>query len=233
MWSPVQRHYRFWGRCLNYLTTSSRKSEKKERLDYACGEGSASLSSWSTTSPSTDESPVPHVLSRRLTSYLQWSACLEDRTGGGSYPSRAEYLDPQGIIDVLFFSPQTVVEERAVAEEAEVEDESEEETSEEEESYSEYNEEDPGEEEDEDQLEEEEESEWETLGEEADCAEAQEEDPEAAARQREEIMAGKQPLEYKSGADLPILNDPTRDLKPPKNDDGDSTAETSSPPARK
>ncbi|GBG70162.1 hypothetical protein CBR_g6293 [Chara braunii] len=129
-----------------------------------------------------DESRVPHILSRRLTPYLQWSACLEDRTRGGSYPSRVEYLNPQGIIDVLFFQTRTTVEE-----EAEVEDESEEETSEEEGSYSEYNEEESraeSEEEEEDQLEEEEGFEWETLGEEADRAEAQEEDPEAAARRR-------------------------------------------------
>ncbi|GBG68566.1 hypothetical protein CBR_g3111 [Chara braunii] len=156
------------------------------------------------------ESPVPHVLQQRLTPYLQWSACLEDRTGGGSYPSRTEYLNPRGIIDTLFFSPRTAVDERAVAEEAEVEDESEEETSEESGSYSEYSAEESGgeeEEEEEDQLEEEEESEWETLGEEADRAETQEEDPEAA-RKREEIAARKQPLEFASGVDLPIPNDP-------------------------
>ncbi|GBG59477.1 hypothetical protein CBR_g38501 [Chara braunii] len=183
-----------------------------------------------------DESPVPHVLSRRLTPYLQWSACLEDRTGGGSYPLRAEYLNPRGIIDVLFFSSRTAVEERVVAEEAEVEDESEEETTEEEGSYSKYCKEESGaesekEEEEEDQLEEEEGSEWETLREEADHAESQEEDHEAAASQREEIAAGKQPLEYASGADLPIPNDPTKDPEPPKNDNGDSAVENSSAPA--
>ncbi|GBG64677.1 hypothetical protein CBR_g46219 [Chara braunii] len=184
-----------------------------------------------------DESPVPHVLSRRLTSYLQWSTCLEDRTGGGSNPSRAEYLNPRGIIDILFFSPRTTVEERVVAEEAEVEDESEEETSEEAGSYSEYSEEESGEEEEEeeeDQLEEEEESEWETLGEEADRTETQEEDPEVA-RRREEIAAGKQPLKFESGADLPISNDPgpTEDPEPPQNDDGDPTTEASSTSARR
>ncbi|GBG73364.1 hypothetical protein CBR_g16078 [Chara braunii] len=164
-----------------------------------------------------------------------WSACLEDLTGGGSYPSRVEYLKPRGIIDVLFFSPRTAVEERVVAEKVEVEDESEEETLKEEGSYSEYSEEEPEEEDEEEeqegQLEEEEESEWETLGEEADCAEAPEEDPEAAARRREEIAVGKQPLEFASGADLPISNDPTKDPEPPKNDGGDPTAETSSAPA--
>ncbi|GBG60806.1 hypothetical protein CBR_g12544 [Chara braunii] len=82
-----------------------------------------------------DESPMPHVLSRRLTPYLQWSACLEDRTEGDSYPLRAKYLNPRGIIDILFFQPRTAAEEEAVAEEAEVEDESKEETTEEEGSY--------------------------------------------------------------------------------------------------
>ncbi|GBG67990.1 hypothetical protein CBR_g1109 [Chara braunii] len=129
-------------------------------------------------------------------------------------------------------------QERAVAEEAEVEDGSEEDTSEEEGSYSEYSEEEPGEEEEEeeeeeDQLEEEEGSKWETLGEEADRAEVHEEDPETAARRREEIAARKQPLEYASCADLPIPNDPTNDPEPPKNDDGDLAAETSSAPARR
>ncbi|GBG77415.1 hypothetical protein CBR_g23864 [Chara braunii] len=177
-----------------------------------------------------DESRVPHVLPRRLTLYLQWSACLEDRTGGGSYPSRAEYLNPRAIIDILFFSPRTVVEERVVEEEAEVEDESGEETSEEEGSYNEYSEEESGgegEEEEEDQLEEEEESEWETLGEEVDRAKAQEEDPKAA-RRREEIAPRKQPLEFASGADLSMSDNPTKDPEAPKNDDGDPTAETSS-----
>ncbi|GBG75522.1 hypothetical protein CBR_g20153 [Chara braunii] len=154
-----------------------------------------------------DESPVPHVLPRRLTPYLQWSACLKDRTGGGSYPSRAEYLNPRGIIDVLFFLPRTAVEERAVAEEAELEDESEEETSKEAESYNKYRKKESGEDEEEEEEDQLEESEWETLGEEADRAETQEEDPEAAARRREEIAAGKQPLEYASGADLQIPND--------------------------
>ncbi|GBG72998.1 hypothetical protein CBR_g12717 [Chara braunii] len=177
-----------------------------------------------------DESPVPHVLPRRLTSYLQWSACLEDRTGGGSYPSRAEYLNPRGIIDVLFFSSRTAVEERAVAEEAEVEDESEEEISEEAGSYNEYNKEELGEGEEEEEEEDQEESEWEALGEEADRAEPQEEDPEAE-RRREEIAVRKQPLEFVNGVELPISNDPTKDPEPPKNDDGDPTAETSSAPA--
>ncbi|GBG90087.1 hypothetical protein CBR_g50180 [Chara braunii] len=185
-----------------------------------------------------DESPIPHVLSRRLTPYLQWSACLEDRTGGGIYPLRAEYLNPREIIDVLFFQPRTAVEETTVAKEAEVEDESEEETSDEEGNYSEYSEEEEGaeseeQEEEKYQSEEEEGSEWETLGEEADRTETREEDSEAAAWRRKEIAAGKQPLEYASGADLPIPNDPTKDPEPPKNDDGDPTAETLSALARR
>ncbi|GBG68838.1 hypothetical protein CBR_g3532 [Chara braunii] len=126
-----------------------------------------------------DENPAPHVLSRNLTPYLQWSACLEDRGGGGSCPSRAEYLNPRGIINVLFFQPRTASKEEAVEEEAAKEDK-EEETSEEEGSYSEYSEKELGalsKEEEEEEEEEGEESEWESLEGEADQAEVQGEDP--------------------------------------------------------
>ncbi|GBG80545.1 hypothetical protein CBR_g31005 [Chara braunii] len=64
------------------------------------------------------------------------------------------------------------------------------------------------------------------------CDETPEEDPEAA-RRREEIAVRKQPLELASGVDLPIPNDPAKDPEPPKNDDGDLAAETSSAPARR
>ncbi|GBG64951.1 hypothetical protein CBR_g48700 [Chara braunii] len=190
-----------------------------------------------------DESPVPHVLSRTLTPYLQWSACLEELAGNSNPPSQREYLEPQRIINFAFFQPRTASEDEGLALEEEEEEgveegdeEEEEETPEEAGSYSEYSEEESGgdeeeeEEEEEDQFEEEEESEWETLGEEADCAETQEEDPEAV-RRREEIAAGKQPLEFASGVDLSIPNDPSKHPEPPKNDDGDLAAETSSAPA--
>ncbi|GBG71555.1 hypothetical protein CBR_g8973 [Chara braunii] len=187
-----------------------------------------------------DESPVPHVLSRTLTPYLQWSACLEELAGNNNPPSQQPYLDPQGIIDIAFFQPQTPSEDEAITLEEEEEedeeagDEEEEEETPEEGSYSEHSEgeqSDEEEEEKEDQLEEEEESEWETLGEETDRAEPHEEDPEAV-RRREEIAVGKQPLEFASGVDLPIPNDPAKDPEPPKNDDGDLATETSSAPAR-
>ncbi|GBG75202.1 hypothetical protein CBR_g19715 [Chara braunii] len=169
-----------------------------------------------------DESPVPHVLPRRLTPYLQWSACLEERGGGGSDPSRSEYLNPEGIMDIFFFQPRAVSEDEVIAVEEEEEEDEEEETPEEG-SYNEHSEEESGseEEEEEEQEEEEEESEWDSLGEEVDRAEVQEEDPEVVAWWREEIAVGKQPQEYASGVDLPIPNDPTKDPKPPKNDDGD------------
>ncbi|GBG60125.1 hypothetical protein CBR_g3369 [Chara braunii] len=184
-----------------------------------------------------DESPVPHVLSRTLTPYLQWSACLEELAGNSNPPSQREYLDPRRIIDLAFFQPRTAFEDEGLTVEEGGEEE-EEETSEEARSYSEYSEEESRgdeeeeKEEEEDQLEEEEESEWETLGEEADHTETQEKDPEAV-RRREEIAAGKQPLEFASGVDLLILNDRVKDPEPPKNDDGDLAAETSSAPARR
>ncbi|GBG91679.1 hypothetical protein CBR_g53493 [Chara braunii] len=144
---------------------------------------------------------------------------------------------------VIEYASRTVSHERrndsAPQEEGveEGDEEGEEETSEEAGSYSEYSEEESGEEEEEEeeqeeQLEEDEESEWETLGEEADLAETQEEDPETA-RRREEIAAGKQPLEFASGLDQPIPNDPAKHPEPPKNDDGDLAAKTSSASARR
>ncbi|GBG87629.1 hypothetical protein CBR_g45781 [Chara braunii] len=182
-----------------------------------------------------DESPVSHVLQRRLTPSLHWSTCLEGPGQDGSLPSRSEYLNPRGVSDTLFFQPQTAEEAEMVAEESEVEDESEEETPKEAGSYSEYSEEESGEDEEEEEEdqpeEEEEESEWKTFGTKADRAETREEDPEAA-RKREEIAVGKQPLEFASGADRPIPDDPTKDPELPKNDDGDPPDETSSALAR-
>ncbi|GBG63039.1 hypothetical protein CBR_g34738 [Chara braunii] len=150
------------------------------------------------------------------------------------------------IIGLAFFQPRTASEDEGLTLEEEEEEgveegdeEEEEETSEEEGSYNEYSEEESGgdeeeeEEEEEDQMEEEEECEWETLGEEADRAETQEEDPEAVRRREDETAAGKQPLEFVSGVDLSIPNDPAKDPEPPKNDDGDLAAETSSAPARR
>ncbi|GBG78199.1 hypothetical protein CBR_g26232 [Chara braunii] len=187
-----------------------------------------------------DESLVPHILSRTLTPYLQWSACLEEQGGDSNPPSQREYLDPRRIIDLSFFQPQTASEEEGLTQEEDEEeneenndeenDEEEEEETPEEGSYSEHSE---GEQSEEEENEEQEESEWESLGEEVGRTKAQEEDLEVAARRREEIEAGKQPLDYASTADLPISNDPTKDPEPPKPEDGDLATETSSAPARR
>ncbi|GBG64180.1 hypothetical protein CBR_g40880 [Chara braunii] len=185
-----------------------------------------------------NESPVPRVISRTLTPYLKWSACLEEQGGNNNPPSQAEYLNPRRIIDISFFQPHTTSEDELLTlEEEEEENEEEDEGEEEEEtleegSYSEHSEGEQSEEEEEED-EEQEESEWENLGEEASRTEAKEEDPEATARRREEIAAGKQPLEYASGTNLPISDDPAKDPEPPKPEDGDPVAETSSAPARR
>ncbi|GBG72267.1 hypothetical protein CBR_g11197 [Chara braunii] len=176
-----------------------------------------------------------------------WPACLGELAGSNNNPpSQQQYLDPRGIIDLAFFQPRTVSEDEAITleeEEKEEEEGGEEEKEEEEEeetpeegSCSEHGEgeqsEEEEDEEEEDQLEEEEESEWEMLGEEEDRAKPHEKDPEAA-RRREEIAAGKLPLEFPSGVDLLIPNDPAKDPESPKGNDGDLAAETSSAPARR
>ncbi|GBG63701.1 hypothetical protein CBR_g39012 [Chara braunii] len=183
-----------------------------------------------------DESLVPHVLSRTLTPHLQWSACLEEQGSDSNPPSQREYLDPRRIIDLAFFQPPTTSEEEVLTleeeeEESEGDDDEEKGETPEEGSYSEHREGEQSEEEEED--EEQEECEWESVGEEAGRAETQEEDPEAVAPRREEIAVDKQPLEYASGTDLPISDDPAKDPEPPKPEDGDLAAETSSAPARR
>ncbi|GBG79259.1 hypothetical protein CBR_g29310 [Chara braunii] len=184
-----------------------------------------------------DESPVPHVLSRTLMPYLQWSACLEEQGGNNNPPSQAEYLNPRRIIDISFFQPHTTSEDEVLTLEEEEEENEEEDDEEEEEetpeegSYSEHSEGEQSKEEEEED-EEQEESEWEILGEEASHTEAREEDPGVTARRREEIAASKQPLGYASGTDLPTSDDPTKDPEPPKPEDGGPAAETSSAPAR-
>ncbi|GBG89787.1 hypothetical protein CBR_g49638 [Chara braunii] len=183
-----------------------------------------------------DESPVLHVLSRTLTPYLQWSACLEEQGVNNNPPSQQDYLNPWRIIDLAFFQPRTASEDEELTLEEEKEegveegDEEEEEETPEEGSYSEHSEGEQSEEEEEEEDEEQEESEWESMGEKA----GEEEDLEAAARRREEIAAGtKQPLEYASGTDLPISDNPAKDPEPPKPEDGDLVAETSSAPAQR
>ncbi|GBG92283.1 hypothetical protein CBR_g55052 [Chara braunii] len=195
-----------------------------------------------------DESPVPHVLARTLTPYLQWSACLEEPGSSRNPPSQRDYLDPREIIDLAFFQDRAGSEDEEIEikeeEEEEEEEGEEEEAAEEDEeeetpekgSYSEHSEGEQSEEEEEDEEEEEEleleESEWEISAEEAEQANTQVEDPEAL-RKREEIAVGKRHLEFASGANLQIVDDPARDLELPKPEDGDPAAETSSAPTRR
>ncbi|GBG60450.1 hypothetical protein CBR_g5624 [Chara braunii] len=142
-----------------------------------------------------DESPVPHVLTRTLTSYLQWSACLEEP---------GNYLDSREITDLAFFQDRAAsedeeiaIEEESVDEEEEAAEEDEEEETPEEGSYSEHSEGEQSEKEEEDEGEEEEleleESEWEISAEEAEQANTQAKDPETA-RKRDEIESGKRQL---------------------------------------
>ncbi|GBG91068.1 hypothetical protein CBR_g51802 [Chara braunii] len=195
-----------------------------------------------------DESPVPHVLTRTLVPYLQWSACLEEPGSGRNPPSQRGYLDSHEIIDLAFFQDRTAseneeveieAEEESSEEEEEAEEEANEEETFEEGSYSEHNE---GEQSEEDEVEEQddeeeeerdqeelEESEWEGFEEEVrDEARAQ-----AQAQKREEIAVGKRQLEFASAADQPLANDPARDPEPPKPEDGETAAETSAAPARR
>ncbi|GBG88122.1 hypothetical protein CBR_g46611 [Chara braunii] len=174
-----------------------------------------------------DDSPAPHVITRTLAPYLQWTACLEEPGSESTLPSWQEYLKPYGIIDRAFF-PKEDPEEALEGEEEATEEEgdADEETSEEG-SYSEYSEGEQTEEEEEVEEEDEEEeagSEWEDLPEEVARTGREAEDPEEA-RRREEIAAGKSQLEFASEANLRIDDDPTRDPKPLEpEDDGPATA---------
>ncbi|GBG72022.1 hypothetical protein CBR_g10958 [Chara braunii] len=176
-----------------------------------------------------DDSPAPHVITRVLVPYLQWTAYLEEPGSDSTLPSRQEYLKPYGIIDRAFYpkEPEEVLqeEEEATEEERDADEEMSEEGS-----YREYSEgkqseeeeleEEEGEEEEE--LEEEEAgSEWEDLPKEAARTGTEAEDPEEA-RRREEIAVGKNQLEIASGASLCINDDPTRDPEPPEPEDGGS-----------
>ncbi|GBG67308.1 hypothetical protein CBR_g447 [Chara braunii] len=194
-----------------------------------------------------DNSPIPHVLPRTLTPYLQWSACLEAPGSSRNPPSQRGYLDPHEIVDLAFFQDRTTSENEEVEieaekesseEEAEVEQEADEEETPEEGSYSEHSEgeqseEEEGEEQDDEEEEEDqeelEESEWEGFEEEVrDEARAQ-----PQAQKREEIAVGKRQLEFASTARQPRTDDPARDPEPPKPEDGDPAAETWTAPARR
>ncbi|GBG69144.1 hypothetical protein CBR_g3843 [Chara braunii] len=173
-----------------------------------------------------DDSPAPHVVTRALAPYLQWTACLEEPGSDSTLPSRHEYLKSYGIIDRAFYpkEPKEVLQEEEEA--TEEEGDADEETSEEG-SYSEYSEGEQSEgteeveEEEEEDEEEEAKSEWEDLPKEAARIGMKVEDPEAA-RRREEIAVGKNQFETASGASLCINDDPTRDPEPPEPEDGES-----------
>ncbi|GBG93345.1 hypothetical protein CBR_g65706, partial [Chara braunii] len=148
-----------------------------------------------------DDSPVPHVLTRTLAPYLQWPACLEEPVTRRNPPSQRDKLNPHEIVDLAFFQDRTASENEDVEieaeEEEEVEEEADGEESPEEGSYSEHSEGEQSEEEEEEEQddeeeeedhEEEEESEYEGFEEEV-CDEAR---AQAQAQKREEIAAGKQ-----------------------------------------
>ncbi|GBG79950.1 hypothetical protein CBR_g30212 [Chara braunii] len=179
--------------------------------------------------------------------YAIWSACVEELGRGRNPPSQRDYLSLCEVIDLAFFQYRAasedeeieIEEESADDEEEEVAEEDEEEETPEEGSYSEHSEGEQSEDEEEEEQDDEEEeleleeSEWEISAEELERAEAEQaEDPEAA-RKREEIAAGKRQLEFASGANLRIIDDPARDPEPPKPEDGDPAAETSTTPARR
>ncbi|GBG86556.1 hypothetical protein CBR_g41619 [Chara braunii] len=170
-----------------------------------------------------DDNPALHVIERSLDPYLQWTAFLEEPRDEDTLPSRQEYLKPYDIIPHAFYPRAKEV----VIDDDDEEDEDEETSGEG--SYSEYNEEELSEEEEE---EEEIGSEWEALLEEATRTGTEVEDPEAA-RKREEIATGKRQLEFATEASLRIGNDPTRDPEPPKPEDGDPAAATTSTARRR
>ncbi|GBG63522.1 hypothetical protein CBR_g38590 [Chara braunii] len=194
-----------------------------------------------------DDSPVPHVLTRTLAPYLQWSACLEEPGSSRNPPSQPDYLDPHEIVDLAFFEDRTAseneevdieAEEESSEEEEEVEEEVDEEETPEEGSYSEHSEgkqseeeeeEEQGDGDEEEDQEELEESEWEGFEEEV-RDEAREQ---AQAQKREDIAAGKRRLEFASAAGQPRTNDPARDPEPPKPEDGETAAETSAAARRR
>ncbi|GBG68530.1 hypothetical protein CBR_g3074 [Chara braunii] len=81
-----------------------------------------------------DNSPIPHVPTRTLAPYLQWSACLEEPENDYNPPSQRDYLSPREIIDPTYFRDRTATEDEAIAaeeEEEEKEKDDEEETPEE------------------------------------------------------------------------------------------------------
>ncbi|GBG82118.1 hypothetical protein CBR_g34399 [Chara braunii] len=173
-----------------------------------------------------------HPVSRTLTPYLQWSACVEG-AAERIPPSQQQYLDPRTVCDPAFFRHPPVEQFAAIREEEEEEESTgsdededgleegrdsdevleEEDETPEEGSYSEHSEGEQSEEEEEDKEGEEEHeeesagSEWESVPEEALRTGTEDEDPEVA-RRREDIAARKKELELASAASLQIHDDP-------------------------
>ncbi|GBG89488.1 hypothetical protein CBR_g49279 [Chara braunii] len=150
---------------------------------------------------------VPHVTSRTLSPYLQWSACVEGFPSRIP-PSQLDYLDPRDIVDPAFYRPPYEDEVEEI-----IREELAEESSEEEEENLNEDEGEPAQQQegDEDEL-------LQTESEE----EAEEEDSkQGSGDDNDEQQANEDPqLEIAPVADLPISNDPTLDPEPPQPDDG-------------
>ncbi|GBG86264.1 hypothetical protein CBR_g41257, partial [Chara braunii] len=166
-----------------------------------------------------DPQLVPHVTSRTLSPYLQWSACVEGFPSRIP-PSRLDYLDLRDIVDPTFYRPpcEDELEEIIREELAEESSEEEEENLNEDEGKPTQHQEG-----DEDEV-------LQTESEE----EAEEEDNEqGSGDDNDEEQANEDPqLEIAPVADLPISNDPTLDPKPPQPDDG-HVAQVVGPSARR
>ncbi|GBG82108.1 hypothetical protein CBR_g34389 [Chara braunii] len=162
---------------------------------------------------------VPHVTSRTLSPYLQWSACVEGFPSRIP-PSRLDYLDPRNIVDPAFYRPPCEDELEEI-----IREELAEESSEEEEENPNEDEGEPAQHQGgaEDEL-------LQTESEE----EAEEEDNEqGSGDDNDEEKANKDPqLKIVPVADLPISNDPTLDPEPPQPDDG-HVAQVAGPSARR
>ncbi|GBG77448.1 hypothetical protein CBR_g23897 [Chara braunii] len=167
-----------------------------------------------------DNSPPLYIFERSLDPYLQWTSYLEEPRDEDTLPSPQEYLKPYEIIPYAFY-PRA--EEVVIDDDDDEEEDDDEETSEKG-SHSEHSE---GELSEEEEEEEGTGSECEAPPEEATRTGTEAEDPEAA-RKREEIASGKPQLEFASKASLRIGSDPTRDPEPPRPEDGDPAAATSS-----
>ncbi|GBG58843.1 hypothetical protein CBR_g242 [Chara braunii] len=155
-----------------------------------------------------DPCVVPHVTSRTLSPYLQWSACVEGFPSRIP-PSRLDYLDPRDIVDPAFYRPPYEDELEEIIREELAEESSEEE------------EENPNE--DEGELAQQQEGEEDKLLQTENEEEEEEEDSEqGSGDDNDEEHADEDPqLEIAAVADLQISNDPTLDPEPPQPGDDD------------